>query len=114
MTGPLRCLLGPRRGPHRRGADEGAHTFEVRAIDQAANTDQTPASRSFSVDTAAPDAPTIDASTPPSPANDNEPELAGSAEAGSTIRIYRAASAADCTPANLAATGARPTSRPPG
>ncbi len=84
---------------------EGAHSFEVRATDQAANTDQTPASRSFTVDSLAPDAPTIETSTPASPANDNDPELVGSAEAGSTIRIYKAATAADCTPANLAATG---------
>lgn len=33
---------------------DGPHTFEVRATDQAANTDQTPASRSFTVDTQAP------------------------------------------------------------
>jgi hypothetical protein len=33
---------------------DGAHTFEVKAKDQAANTDQTPAARSFSVDTTAP------------------------------------------------------------
>jgi hypothetical protein len=33
---------------------DGAHSFEVRAIDSAANTDPTPASRSFTVDTAAP------------------------------------------------------------
>jgi lysophospholipase L1-like esterase/sugar lactone lactonase YvrE len=34
---------------------QGAHTFEVRATDQANNTDQTPASRSFTVDTIAPE-----------------------------------------------------------
>jgi hypothetical protein len=33
---------------------DGAHTFEVRATDRAGNTDATPASRSFTVDTAAP------------------------------------------------------------
>ncbi len=32
----------------------GAHTFSVRAVDQATNTDATPATRSFTVDTAAP------------------------------------------------------------
>jgi hypothetical protein len=34
---------------------EGAHTFSVRATDQAGNTDATPATRSFTVDTVAPD-----------------------------------------------------------
>lgn len=34
---------------------DGAHTFEVRAIDPAGNTDQTPATRSFAVATAPPD-----------------------------------------------------------
>ena len=34
---------------------EGAHTFEVRAIDEAGNVDSTPASRIFTVDTEAPD-----------------------------------------------------------
>lgn len=34
--------------------NDGAHTFEVRAIDQANNVDPTPASRSFTVDTDAP------------------------------------------------------------
>ena len=33
---------------------DGGHTFEVRAIDQAGNADQTPASRSFTVDTSEP------------------------------------------------------------
>ena len=34
---------------------DGAHTFEARATDPAGNTDPTPASRTFTVDTAAPD-----------------------------------------------------------
>ena len=78
---------------------EGPHTFEVRARDQAGNTDQTPASRSFTVDTGAPVAPSITDTDPDSPANDNNPEIKGSAEAGSTVRIY---STAGCTGSPLA------------
>jgi hypothetical protein len=50
---------------------EGAHSFEVKAIDQAGNTDATPATFNWSIDTVAPNT-TIDA---------NPPALAASAAA---------------------------------
>ena len=78
---------------------DGAYTFEVRASDSTQNTDPTPASRSFTVDTSAPAAPNLTDTDPDSPANDNNPELKGSAEAGSTVRIY---STAGCTGSPLA------------
>ena len=62
--------------------------FEVRAIDQAGNVDPTPAARSFTVDTQAPAAPSLTATSPASPANNNSPKVKGSAEAGSVVRIY--------------------------
>lgn len=40
-------------------------------------------------DVRAPTAPTITATDPPSPANDNHPKVKGAAEARSTVRIYR-------------------------
>ncbi len=66
----------------------GPHTFAVRATDAATNTDPTPASRSFTVDTQAPAAPAITDTDPNSPANDNNPEVKGTAEAGSTVKLY--------------------------
>jgi hypothetical protein len=47
---------------------DGDHTFAVRATDPAGNTDPTPATRSFKVDTVAPQAPV---SCPPAPAPSN-------------------------------------------
>ncbi len=59
---------------------DGAHTFEVRATDEAGNVDPTPASRSFTVDTAAPQT-TID-SGPSGPTNDTTPTFDFSADQG--------------------------------
>ena len=80
---------------------EGVHTFEVRAIDPAGNVDQTPASRTITVDTADPAPVVLGDSDPDSPANDNGPEIKGDAEAGSTVRLYTNAT---CTSA-VAASG---------
>ena len=63
---------------------DGAHTFEVRATDPAGNTDPTPASGSFTVDTAPPET-TID-SGPSGPTNDPTPTFAfSSSEPGSSF-----------------------------
>jgi len=89
---------------------DGAHTFKVRATDQASNTDPTPAERSFTVDTKAPAAPQLKETNPASPANANEPLIKGSAEASSTARLY---TTADCSGAP-AATGTAATLASPG
>ncbi len=47
--------------------------------------------RSFTVDTVAPPAPTITDTDPNSPANDNAPEVKGTAAAGTTVRLYKTA-----------------------
>jgi hypothetical protein len=62
---------------------DGAHTFQVRAVDAAGNSDPTPASRSFTVDTQGPDT-TID-SGPPDPTDDDTPSFDFSSDDGSTF-----------------------------
>src|SRR5205085_1188903 len=63
---------------------EGSHTFDVRATDQAGNTDATPASRTWTVDLTAPQT-TIDVQ-PPNPDNDTAPSFQfSSSETGSTF-----------------------------
>jgi arylsulfatase A-like enzyme len=57
-------------------------------------------------DSTAPFAPVLKATSPASPANHNAPKVKGTVDAGTTVRIYKAAAAVDCTPANLVATGA--------
>ena len=72
---------------------DGPHTFRVRATDAAGNQGGA-ATREFTVDTAAPPAPQLSATAPPSPAGESSPKLIGSAPAGSTVRIYEGP---DCT-----------------
>jgi hypothetical protein len=82
---------------------DGAHTIAVRAIDAAGNTDPSPASRSFTVDTTAPQT-TIN-SGPTGPTADPTPTFAfsASAAAGFQCRIDAGAYAA-CTSPHTTAT----------
>jgi hypothetical protein len=73
---------------HKAKLVDGTHVFSVEAIDAAGN-ESTLLSRSFIVDGHAPVAPRIVTILPKSPANNNSPRVRGSAEAGSTVRIYR-------------------------
>ena len=62
----------------------GSHTFDVRATDQAGNTDGTPASSTWTVDLAAPN--TTLGSSPNDPSNDTTPSFSfSSSEGGSTF-----------------------------
>ena len=64
---------------------QGTHSFEVRATDGAQNTDATPASRSFTVDTAAPQTTIV--SGPSGSTKDTTPTFGFSSnEAGSTFQ----------------------------
>ncbi len=73
---------------------DGDYTFRVRATDAATNTDPSPATEDFTVDTIAPDPPTISGTDPASPANDNSPKVIGTIGGGSPtqVKIYENAS----------------------
>jgi hypothetical protein len=93
----------PRPRPTASLAD-GDHTFEVRATDPAGNTDATPATRTFTVDTAVPE--TSIESGPAGPTSDATPDFSFSADqAGSTFdcRIDGGAWAACTSPQTVAA-----------
>ena len=82
---------------------EGAHTFEVRAVDGGGNVDGTPATRSFTVDTVAPQT-TVD-SGPAGLTNDSTPTFGFSSSEGSSTfqcRVLRG-SFAPCTSAHTTA-----------
>ena len=105
------AAFAPCSSPHTTASlGNGAHTFDVRATDVAGNVDPTPASRSFTVSTAQPQAPGTQPQptpiippfiTPPSTATD-PPDIGGAGSAGTltvsskgllTLRRH----AVDCT-----------------
>ena len=85
-------------------AGDSTTTFYARAIDAAGNTSNCSLSGiTYVEDSTAPAAPSITDSDPDSPANDNGPEIKGTAEAGSTVRLY---TASDCSGSPVATGGA--------
>ena len=70
------------------GLADGCYTIQVRARDQAGNVDESPAERSFTVDTAAPDAPVISNPANDSYDNDSNTTVSGTAEVGSTVELF--------------------------
>jgi hypothetical protein len=69
---------------------DGTRTFSVKAIDAPGN-ESAVVSRTFTVDTDPPAAPRITDTDPNSPAPNNVPKVKGTAEAPSTVRIYKTA-----------------------
>ncbi|HEX6022585.1 MAG TPA: Ig-like domain-containing protein, partial [Solirubrobacter sp.] len=73
------------------GLSQGPHTFAVRATDAAGNTDPSPASQNWTVDTQAPPAPVITAPPNASHQNTQTVTLSGTAEVGSTVEVREGA-----------------------
>jgi hypothetical protein len=88
---------------------QGTHTFYVKAIDAPGN-ESAVVSRSFTIDSRAPATPLITDTDPDSPSNSNGPRVKGTAEAGSTVALYKTAS---CTGAPLVS-GSAASFRAPG
>jgi hypothetical protein len=91
---PFKPCSSPYTAPR---LSNGRHTFYLKAIDAPGN-GSTIVWRSFTVDTIPPPTPRITDSDPDSPANDNAPELQGTAQAGSNVRLYKTAA---CAPGTL-------------
>jgi hypothetical protein len=91
--------------------DNSTRTFYATATDAAGNTSScSTSSITYVEDSTAPSAPVVSDSDPDSPANDNSPEIKGSAESGSTVRLY---TTPDCT-GSPAATGSAASFASPG
>src|SRR6202012_3079309 len=78
---------------------DGSYTFSVRATDTAGNTDASPATRSFTVDTTAPAAPVITAPPDNTLQNTATVTVSGTAEANATIALFDAATQVGSTTA---------------
>ena len=82
--------------------DGVSYTITSRGTDNAGN-EEASSVVTFTSDTTPPPLPTFIATDPTSPANNNNPKIIGSAEAGSTVKIYDDAA---CTPPEEASGGA--------
>jgi hypothetical protein len=69
---------------------DGAYTFRVRATDKAQNTDGTPATYPFTVDTQKPAAPVIvSPAAGANPLASHDVTLSGTAEPGATVKVFK-------------------------
>ena len=88
-------------------AAQGTYTLLVRATDPASNTDQTPASRTWTVDTQAPAAPAITAPANNAILGTQTVTLSGTAEANSTVEIFEGTTSRGTTTTTAAGTWSR-------
>jgi hypothetical protein len=86
-------------------SDDTTTTFKATATDAAGNVSPCSTGVNYVEDSTPPAAPSSLTSSPTSPANDNSPEIRGSAEASSTVKVYKAPTTFDCLVGNLAQTG---------
>ncbi|MDQ3935397.1 MAG: hypothetical protein M3340_12295, partial [Actinomycetota bacterium] len=82
-------------------AQDATTALSARAVDAAGNESSCSNTIDYVEDSTAPGLPTLDDTDPDSPANDNNPEIEGTAESGSTVNIY---TTSDCS-GSPAATG---------
>lgn len=71
-------------------SDNTTTAFYVKAVDAAGNTSSCSSAVNYVEDSLAPSAPVISATSPTSPSSNNTPQVSGTAEAGSTVKIYTA------------------------
>ena len=80
-------------------ADDSSTTLRATATDAAANASACSGPLTYTEDSTAPAAPSLTATAPGSPANENSPKAKGAAEAGSTVALY---TSSDCSGSPLA------------
>jgi sugar lactone lactonase YvrE len=68
-------------------ASNATTTFYAQGTDSLGNVGPCSSGFAYVEDSTAPDIPTITSSSPSSPANDNDPEIIGTSEAGSTVKV---------------------------
>src|SRR5207247_464881 len=75
-------------------ADNSSTTYKATATDAANNTSACSARFTYPDDSTAPAPHTLRRSTPPPPANNNSPSITGTADSGSTVKLY---TTSDCS-----------------
>src|SRR5207247_1937239 len=85
-------------------ADNTSTTLYATATDAAGNVSSCSSGIAYVEDSAAPAAPSSLSVSPASPANNNSPSISGSAEAGSTVKLYTNASCTSAVTASGTAT----------
>ena len=81
------------------GLTEGIHTFDVRATDAAGNTDPTPATRTWTVDTTPPATPAITSPADGATSASAALTVSGTAEPGSIVELFDGATSKGVTTA---------------